>query len=126
MKKRLLSALFFALVGCNDGDNRTTGDRLGLSINTIDENNRAFEVQAVRWWYSGERNSKHKLKCGADLCAEWIIEEALSGSIVIHANTKRVNKDDESCLDLYSGEAVVEMPAQEVVIVVTYTKTACS
>ncbi len=126
MIKLLFSALMVFLLGCNNAGNRTPGGSLGLTIKIVDESSNAFEVQTVRWWYSGDRNNKHELQCTTDLCAEWVIGEELSGSIEIHADASRVKQDDENCWDLYNGKAVVEMPADEVVIVVAYTNTACS
>jgi len=126
VKKILIIVLLVFTYTCSDADDRLAGESFGLSIFIVDEKNDAFKVQTVRWWYSGEQDNKHELECDTELCAEWQIEEEISGSIVIHADTSIVKDDDEYCWDLYAGKAVVETLAREVTIVMTFTSVVCS
>lgn len=126
MRKLLIIIMLISLYAYGRAGDRITEKTSGLNIRTVDEKNDAFPVQTVRWWYSGKRDRKHELECETGSCAEWVIEEEISGSIVIHADASIVKKNDKHCWDLYGGEIVVEMPAQEVTIVLTYTNTVCS
>lgn len=123
---RILLIVSMLVSGYGRADDRLTGEMLGLNVRTVDEQNDAFPVQTVRWWYSGKRDAKHQLECATGRCVVWEINEEISGSIVIHADASMVKENDKYCWDLYEGEVVVEMPAREVTIVLAYANTACS
>jgi len=125
-EKFLIVVLSVFCWGCGSADDSLNKEFTGLKIRTVDESNQAFEVQTVRWWYSGEQDKKYTATCKADLCAEWVIEEELSAPIVIRVDTSIVKKDDKACWDLYTGEAVVDKVVREVLIVVAYVNTACT
>ena len=125
-KKFLIAALSVFSWGCGNAADQLDGESSGLKIRTVNENYQAFEVQTVRWWYAGDQGGKHTLTCKAGLCAEWVIEEEISAPIVIRADTSIVKKDDKACWDLYTGEAIVDKVAREVLVVMAYVNTACS
>ncbi|HXK56596.1 MAG TPA: hypothetical protein PLZ16_08115 [Gammaproteobacteria bacterium] len=122
----LITALLSLLPGCGGADAPLREKQVSLQINTVDENNDAFKVQTVRWWYFQQRNRRHELKCEVDRCAHWVIEGEISGPIVVQADASIVHGNDAHCWDLYAGEAVVEPPAEEVTIAVLFTGTVCT
>ncbi len=97
-------------------------------IKTVDEQNNEFKAEKVSWWYSDKRGTQYKLDCAQDLCAEWIVGKEAMGSITINAHTSKVKENDDQCWDWFEGEAVIAADPsvpQEVVIVLSYSATAC-
>ncbi len=125
----LICGIFFVISSLHfsqaEADSRFAEKVMSLTIKTVDEQNRPFKVQTVRWWYVGKRDQKHELRCATGKCEEWRIDEALTGSIVIHADTSIVRPDDKECWDLYAGQVVVEKPTRSVMIRLTHTDTVC-
>ena len=91
----------------------------------VDENDKAFNAEIVRWWYSGQRNNKVELKCVDDRCDERLLKQGRSDAIIIAANTTVVEPDDGSCWKLYYGEVLLDSPVQEIKIVMRYKNKIC-
>lgn len=91
----------------------------------VDENDKAFNAEIVRWWYSGQRNNKVELKCVDGRCDERLLKQGWSGTIIVAADTTVVEPDDSSCWKLYSGEVLLDSPVQEIKIVMRYKNKIC-
>ncbi len=91
----------------------------------VDENDKAFNAEIVRWWYSGQRGNKVELKCVDDRCDERLLKQGWSDAIIVAANTTVVEPGDDSCWKLYYGEALLDSPVQEIKIVMRYKNKIC-
>lgn len=97
----------------------------GMKIFFVDENNKAFDVETVRWWYSGQRNKKVELECVDERCDERLLKQVWSGAIIVAADTTVVEPDDSFCWKLYHGEALLDSPVQKIKIVMRYKNKVC-
>lgn len=97
----------------------------GVKIFFVDEKDKAFDAETVRWWYSGHRNNKTELKCVDERCDERLLKQTASGAIIITADTAVVEPEDGSCWKLYHGEALLNSPVQKIKIVMRYKNKVC-
>lgn len=108
-------------------ENLYAADDISGSVKVIivDSNNRAFNAEIVRWWFAGQRNTRHQLKCVSDQCNERFLKQTLTGTIVISAHTSIADPEDKACWQLYHGETLFDVPAEEVKIVMHYKNKIC-
>jgi len=119
---RCLSFVFILAVVLAGGARAVEG---GVNIFFVDENDKAFDAETVRWWYSGQRSNKTELKCVDERCDERLLKQAWSGAIIVAADTAVVEPDDGSCWKLYHGEALLDSPVQKIKIVMRYKNKVC-
>lgn len=130
MRKLSIAFTFTLLCACNgSGAPHNISPEGNVVIKTVDDQNNEFKVEKVTWWYSDKWETQYKLDCAQHLCSEWSIGKEAAGSIMINAHASKVKENDDQCWDWFEGEAVIEAdPAvpQEVVIVLSYSATACT
>jgi len=97
----------------------------GIKIFMVDENGDAFSVQTVRWWYVAQRNNRVELKCVDNRCDERLLKQAWTSAIIVAADTAVVEPDDDSCWKLYHGEVQLDLPVQEIKIVMHSKNKVC-
>ncbi len=101
-----------------------------IKINTVDTNNKPFNVQTVRWWYKGNNNTKQQLKCNKKKCNEWLLKKEHvkvehTKSITISADASVATPDDTSCWRLYHGELSLTTPLKDSKLVMHDSNIAC-
>ncbi len=129
MKKFSAMLTLIFLCACNsNGAPRDAAAATNVVVKIVDQQRNAVKAEKVTWWYLNKRDTPYTLDCAADACAEWVVGKEAVGSIAITAYVSKVKPDDEYCWDMYEGEAVINADpavAQEVVIAVSKTVTAC-
>ena len=129
MRKLLTIIAFASLCACNSsGTPHAAAPKSNVVVKTVDQQNNEFKAEKVTWSYLNKRETRHALNCAEDLCSEWAVGSDAAGSIAITAYASKVKVDDEYCWDLFEGEAVIHANptiAQEVIIVLSKTVTAC-
>lgn len=130
MRKLSIAIALALLCACNgNGVPHDVPPEANVVVKTVDGENNEFEAEKVKWWYSDKRETQYKLECPQDLCSTWTIGKEASGSITINAHASRVKANDDQCWDWFEGEATIDADPtvpQEVVIVLSYSATACT
>ena len=126
MNRRLSIIVLSILVGgCNGSEDRTAYVSPDLLVKLVDQNQRAFKVRSIQWWYANQADKKYSLTCASKLCAEWLVKASVTASVVLHAEASIERKEDKTCWDLYDGEIRVRRKMRRTTIVMTHSSTAC-